>query len=152
MDLLTFWRSLCLAAIVFGALPGPAAGQARTVPRQARNGLADSTKVYTYVEQMPQLPGYGGSGAAVAAAIRERLSAAGAGGCGDSRVFVTFVVTAAGAVTDARLLKGVGGSCDEATLAAVRQLPPFTPGRQHGCPVAVSYTVLVSMRARVKKN
>ncbi|WP_457067684.1 TonB family protein [Hymenobacter sp. UYAg731] len=101
---------------------------------------------------MPQLPGYGGSGAAVAAAIRERLSAAGAGGCGDSRVFVTFVVTAAGAVTDARLLKGVGGSCDEATLAAVRQLPPFTPGRQHGCPVAVSYTVLVSMRARVKKN
>ncbi|MBU6120685.1 energy transducer TonB [Hymenobacter siberiensis] len=152
MNSVTFWRLFGLTAILFGALSGSAAGSVQSVPRPVRSGPADSAKVYTYVERMPQLPGYGGSGAAVAAAIRDRLSAAGAGGCGESRVFVTFVVTAAGAVTDARLLKGVGGRCDEATLTAVRQLPTFTPGQLHGRPVAVSYTVLVSMRSPAKKR
>lgn len=153
---LTCWCSACLAVSLFGVLTGPAVGQARpAAPRpaspNARSGPADSTKVYTYAEQMPQLPGYGGSGAAVAAAIRDRLVAAGAAGCGESRVLVAFVVTAAGAATDARIVKGVGTSCDEATLAAVRQLPLFKPGKQNGRPVAVEYSVLVWQQPRAKK-
>jgi len=37
-------------------------------------------------------------------------------------------------------MQGLGHGCDEAALAAVRQLPEFRPGRQNGCPVAVAYT------------
>lgn len=113
--------------------------------------LADSAKIYTYVEQMPQLPGYGGSRVAVAAAIRDKLAAAGAGSCGESQMYVAFVVTAAGAVTDAHIVKGTGTSCDEAALVAVRQLPSFTPGKQNGRRVAVTYTVLVSQQPSVKQ-
>lgn len=113
---------------------------------------ADSTKVYTYVKQMPQLLGYGGSSAAIAAAIRDKLALTPqTAACAGSRVFVTFIVDAVGTATAPHVVKGVGNGCDEATLTAVRRLPRFTPGRQNGRPVAVSYTVLVSRRAPAKK-
>lgn len=104
-------------------------------------------KIYTYVEQMPQLPGGGGNAAIInaiqsrvmypAQAIQQRV---------EGRVFVSFTVGENGTVRDARVVKGIGMGCDEAVIAAVRQLPQFTPGRQVGRPVPVSFTVPVTFR------
>jgi TonB family protein len=95
-------------------------------------------KVYTYVEQMPQLPG-GGGNAAIGEAIKQRIPASVAATCSGGRVFVAFTVRADGSVTDAKITKGQGSTCDEATLAAVRKLPRFVPGRQNGRAVAVAF-------------
>ena len=102
---------------------------------------AGTGRVYAYAEQMPQLA-TGGGGAAIVAAIQEHLeypAAARAAGVA-GRVYVRFVVGADGKIADAKVLQGIGHGCDEAALAAVRQLPEFRPGRQNGCPVAVAYT------------
>ena len=100
------------------------------------------TKVYAYVEQMPQLPTGGGS-AAIGAAIRQAIPAATAAACPGGRVFVAFTVQPDGTVTDAKIVKGLNNACDEATLAAVGKLPRFVPGKQNGRAVAVSFTVPV---------
>ena len=99
------------------------------------------TRVYAYAEQMPQLM-TGGGGAAIVMAIQQHMeypAAARAAGV-TGRVYVRFVVGADGQVRDAQVMQGLGHGCDEAALAAVRQLPEFRPGRQNGCPVAVAYT------------
>lgn len=110
-------------------------------PPPSKMYTAGPNRVYAYAEQMPQLP-TGGGGAAIVMAIQQHLeypAAARAAGIA-GRVYVRFVVGADGKVRDAQVTKGLGHGCDEAALAAVRQLPDFTPGRQNGCPVAVAYT------------
>ena len=61
------------------------------------------------------------------------------------QVFVSFVVGEDGVVRDAKIVKGLGGGCDETVLAAVAQLPRFAPGQQAERPVAVSYTVPINL-------
>ena len=101
-------------------------------------------KVYTYVEQMPSLPGGGGS-AAIVTAIQAHLAypRVAAASRKNGRVFVSFVVTSQGAVEAVKILKGLSPDYDAAVVAAVRQLPTFLPGRQGGKPINVSYTVPV---------
>ena len=103
--------------------------------------------MYTYVEQMPQLPGGGGNPAIVRAiqskvrypltALRQNIQ---------GRVFVSFLVKANGAVRNAKIVQGIGGGCDEEVLAVVRQLPNFTPGTQNGRPVTVGFTVPITFK------
>ena len=58
-----------------------------------------------------------------------------------SRVVVAFIVTETGDIRGARIVQGIGCGIDEAVLAAVRSLPHFAPGSQHGRPVAVKFVV-----------
>lgn len=104
-------------------------------------------KVYTYVEQMPQLPGGGGNGAIVAAiqkavkypalAMRNQV---------EGRIFVSFTVNAEGNVSDVKVVKGLGSGLDEETIRAVKTLPKFIPGKQNGRAVSVSFTVPISFK------
>lgn len=108
--------------------------------------VADSNRIYTYVEQMPTLNGQSGL-AAVTTAIQQRLvlpSAAPAG-----RTFVQFVVTKEGAVTKPQIVKGLRADVDSAVVVATRKLPHFKPGKQAGRAVAVSYTLAVPIGALV---
>jgi len=101
-------------------------------------------KVYTYVEQMPALPGGGGM-RGVVEAIEQRLVLP--PGAPEARVFVTFVISREGTVTAPQLLKGSGSDrTDEAVLAAVAKLPRFTPGKQNGQLVNVQLTMPLSVR------
>lgn len=99
--------------------------------------VPDSAKVYTYVEQMPQLPGK----ASIVASIQERVAPG--SGCG-GKVYVSFVVGPSGVAKDAKVIKGPNGGCNAAVLAAVGKLPRFRPGRQNGQAVAVIFTVPVA--------
>ena len=109
-------------------------------------------KVYTYVEQMPQLLG-GGAVNAIVQAIQKKLvypklekSAQ-----MDGFVFAKFTVDADGAVQDPSIVKGLSKHYDEAVLNSVRQLPRFIPGKQNGRAVAVSFTVPVKFQKEVPK-
>ncbi len=56
-------------------------------------------------------------------------------------VFVTFVVERDGSVTDVRVLRGIGGGCDEEAVRVVRNMPRWEPGRQRGQPVRVQFNM-----------
>ena len=57
------------------------------------------------------------------------------------RVFVGFVVEKDGSITNVRVLRGIGGGCDEEAVRVVQSLPKFKPGKQRGNPVRVMYTL-----------
>lgn len=90
--------------------------------------------VYTYVEQMPELPG-GGSNAAIGAAIQKAFVMP-KGNEGGS-VSLEFVVLPDGSTSQARVIQASNRELGAAVLAAVRRLPRFIPGKQNGQPVAV---------------
>lgn len=118
-----------------------------TLPSAAQKVRPPVKKVYDFVEQMPQLPGGGGS-AAIATAIQQRLiyPPEALNAQVDGRVFVSFIVTTTGAVTQVKVVKSLVTVCDVAAVQAVRQLPRFTPGRQKGRPVCVQFTVPITFR------
>ena len=104
-------------------------------------------KVYTYVEQMPELPSGGGQGAIVAAiqkavryppmALRNQV---------EGRIFASFTVNPQGDVTDVKVVKGLGSGLDEETIRAIKTLPKFRPGKQNGRAVSVSFTVPITYK------
>lgn len=56
-------------------------------------------------------------------------------------VFVTFVVEKDGHVTDVRILRGIGGGCDEEAVRVVKNMPNWSPGKQRGKPVRVQFNM-----------
>lgn len=63
----------------------------------------------------------------------------------EGRVVIQFVIDEQGNVVDPRVVRGIGGGCDEAALEAVKQLQ-FSPGRQRGRPVKVRYSLPIMFR------
>ena len=98
-------------------------------------------KVYTYVEQMPQMPG-GGNNKAIVDYIQSKLVYPNVAPADrkEGRVFVSFTVSKEGQVKDARIIKGLSAEYDAAVIKAVQQLPRFIPGKQDGKAVDVSFT------------
>ena len=102
---------------------------------------------YTYVEQMPELPGGGGQ-LAIVTAIQRAVKYPGLAlrhGV-EGKIFVSFTVNPKGEVVDAKIVKGLGSGLDEETLRAINTLPRFIPGKQNGREVSVSFTVPVTFR------
>lgn len=116
-------------------------------------GQSDSNKVaapaklpvYTYVEQMPQFPNgqdammrYLGESMKYPKDAREKDI--------QGKVFITFVVNEEGKITDAKVLRGIGGGCDEEALRVIKAMPPWTPGKQNGRSVPVQYNLPINFK------
>lgn len=56
-------------------------------------------------------------------------------------VYVTFVVEKNGNVTDVRVLRGIGGGCDEEAVRVIKAMPKWNPGKQRGKPVRVQFNM-----------
>lgn len=56
-------------------------------------------------------------------------------------VYVTFVVERDGNVTGVRILRGIGGGCDEEAIEVVKDMPEWKPGKQRGKPVRVQFNM-----------
>jgi TonB family protein len=107
----------------------------------------DPGPVYTYVEQMPTLNGQNALTASIAA-ITQYLVVPPAAPNG--RVVVKFEVDKAGYVRHAEVVKSLRADLDSAVVTATRQLPRFTPGKQNGRVVRVSF--ILSVTIPVKKQ
>ena len=59
------------------------------------------------------------------------------------RVMVSFTVDENGAISHAKVVKGIGGGCDEEALKVIQAMPAWTPGKQNGRPVTVTHTLPV---------
>lgn len=58
----------------------------------------------------------------------------------EGRVTVQFIVDEKGGISDLKVVRGIGGGCDEEALRAV-QKAKFKPGMQRGVPVKVRYSL-----------
>jgi periplasmic protein TonB len=103
---------------------------------------AEEAQIFMVVESMPEYPG--GEPALyqfLSENIKYPQMAKESGIQG--RVFVTFVVERDGRVTDVRVLRGIGGGCDEEAIRVVQSMPKWTPGKQRGKSVRVQYNLPV---------
>ena len=104
-------------------------------------------KVYTYVEQMPELPNGGGQPAIVAAILKAtRYPAMALRNQVEGRIFASFTVNPQGDVVDVKVIKGLGSGLDEEAIRAIKTLPKFRPGKQNGRAVSVSFTVPITYK------
>jgi hypothetical protein len=102
----------------------------------------DSNKVYTYVEQMPMLNNQKGF-LVIITAINQRLVVPPSAPNG--RVFVQFEVNRQGVVNHPKIIKSLRADIDSAVVVATRQLPRFTPSKQNGRVVRVSFTLPITI-------
>lgn len=51
------------------------------------------------------------------------------------KVHISFVVEKDGSITDVRILRGIGGGCDEEAARVISEMPRWTPGWNKGVPV-----------------
>jgi protein TonB len=103
---------------------------------------AEEAQIFMVVESMPEYPG---GEAALYTFLAENIKypqMAKESGI-QGRVFVTFVVERNGSVTDVRVLRGIGGGCDEEAIRVVKSMPTWTPGKQRGKSVRVQYNLPV---------
>ena len=105
----------------------------------------DRPGVYMIVEQMPEFPGGDKSLFQFIADNTKYPADAKEKGI-KGRVFVNFIVEPDGSVSDIRVLRGIGGGCDEEAVRIVESMPKFKPGMQNGEAVRVSYTVPVNFK------
>ena len=62
------------------------------------------------------------------------------------RVMVGFIVEKDGSVNEVKVVKGIGGGCDEEAVRVVKAMPKWKPGKQKGKPVRVHYTLPLTFK------
>ena len=105
----------------------------------------DDAELVQVVEVFPEFPG--GSDSLYAyiarnikypeAAKKEKI---------EGRVFVTFVVEKDGQVSNAKILRDIGGGCGEEAIRVVNNMPKWKPGTQYGKPVRTQFNLPVSFQ------
>lgn len=96
--------------------------------------------IFTVVEEMPGFPGGEESRLKFLQDNIQYPQVAKESGISGT-VYVSFVVDSKGKVTDVKVLRGIGGGCDEEAIRVIRLMPHWHPGKQAGKPVRVQFTM-----------
>ena len=65
----------------------------------------------------------------------------------EGKVYVLAFINESGDVDDVKVVKGIGGGCDEATIEAVKKTK-FTPGKLGGKPAKVKMSLQIQFKLR----
>ena len=104
----------------------------------AQNKKTSNDKVFEKVEDMPEFPG--GEQAMMDFVSKNVVYPKEAQEKGISgRVMVNFIVEKDGSVNEVKIVRGIGGGCDEEAVRVVKAMPKWKPGKEKGKPVRVSY-------------
>jgi len=99
-------------------------------------------EIFTVVESMPSFPGGMGELMKFLGQNINYPTLAKESGI-QGRVFINFVVEPNGSISNVKVLRGIGGGCDEEAVRVVKSMPKWSPGKQRGKPVRVSYNLPV---------
>jgi TonB family protein len=66
-------------------------------------------------------------------------------------VFVQFIIEKTGEISNIKILRGIGGGCDEEAMRVVKEMPKWIPGRQNGEAVSVMFQIPVKFQLAMKK-
>ena len=100
----------------------------------------EATPIFTVVEEMPTFPGGDESRIKFLTENIKYPQMAKESGI-QGTVYVTFVIDERGRVADVKVLRGIGGGCDEEAVRVVKMMPPWNPGKQSGKPVRVQFNM-----------
>ncbi len=102
-------------------------------------------EIFTFVEEYPEFPGGD-------KALREYIlnnikypEVARTSGI-TGTVYVQFVVEKDGSISDVKVVRGIGGGCDEEAVRVVKSMPRWKPGKQRGQPVRVYFTLPIEFK------
>ena len=140
------------AAIVAGLSVGllgtsqlAVAQQPDTLRMDTIEKVAEDVEIFGMVEEMPSFPG---GEVKLVEYIAKNLNypqEAIEKGI-EGRVFVGFIIDVDGSVTDVKLLRGIGGGCDEEAIRVIKSLPKWRPTKQNGVFSRVSYQIPVNFK------
>lgn len=63
-------------------------------------------------------------------------------------VYVRFVVERDGSISNIKVIRGIGGGCDEMSSNVIASMPKWTPGYQRLKPVRVFFTIPIEFQLR----
>ena len=109
---------------------------------QQKDSIKVKEKVYLVVEVMPEFPGGDKAFEAYIAKSMKYPEAAKAKKI-QGKVFVTFIINSQGKVTNPKIAHGVDPDLDAEALRIISQMPQWSPGKEKGKPVRVSYTMVI---------
>ena len=110
----------------------------------------DKNGVYQIVEEMPQFPG--GETKLMEHIAKNLTYPQEARDKGiEGRVFVAMVIEKDGSVSNVKVLRGIGGGCDEEAVRVISALPKWKPGKINGEPVRVSYQIPINFKLTEKQ-
>lgn len=111
----------------------------------------DVKKVYSVVEDQPEFPG---GVKAMYEFIGDNIKypEAAAKANVEGRVFLSFVVSETGEVSDIKVLKGIGYGCDTEAVRVLKKFPNWKPGKQNGIPVNVRYNLPINFQLEEKES
>jgi len=107
-------------------------------PPPANDENTEEEEIFIVVEQMPELIG-GLASLNKHITYPEMARRAQIEG----RVIVEFIIDKEGNVNNPKIIRGIGGGCDEVALSAVQKVK-FKPGMQRGKPVLVRYSMRIN--------
>jgi periplasmic protein TonB len=99
-------------------------------------------KPFLAVEQMPSFPG-GEDALQIYLAKNIKYPQIAKDNSITGVVVLQFVVERDGNITDVKVLKPLGGGCEEEAKRVVKSMPNWKPGKQNGKAVPVYYTLPV---------
>lgn len=70
----------------------------------------------------------------------------------EGRVFVSFIIEKDGSISNVKLLRGIGGGCEEAAVEMVKNMPKWKPGTQRGKPVRVQFNLPIKFELEKDKE
>lgn len=113
--------------------------------------VSDDDAIFFVVEVQPEFPGGMDS---MYAFIQKNLiypEKAKAEGI-EGRVFITFTIEKDGSVSNVKILRGIGGGCEEAAKEVVEKMPKWKPGTQRGKPVRVQFNLPIKFELEKDKE
>lgn len=72
-------------------------------------------------------------------AIEEKIS---------GTVYVQFIVEKDGSISDIKVVRGIGGGCDEEAVRVVKLMPNWIPGKQKGVPERVYFMIPITFNLK----
>ena len=107
--------------------------------------------IFTVVEEQPKFPG---GMAKLGEYLSQNLKypAAAQKVNAEGRVFINFVVTKSGEVTDVRVLKDIGFGTGEEAVRVASKMPRWIPGKQSGKAVNVRYNLPINFQLEEDKK
>jgi TonB family protein len=117
-----------------------------TFIRKSREQVKDdANEIFTVVEEQPYFPGQEDAQHTFIknnihypdSALKYKIQGS---------VFVGFVVEKDGSLSNVKVIKGIGGGCDEEAVRVIKMMPNWIPGRQRGTTVRVQSILPVRFR------
>ncbi len=105
-----------------------------------KSAFQDSGEVFFIVEEMPGFQGKGQNGFRIYLAQNLKYPEIAAENGIAGKVYVKFIVEADGSVSNVKLVRGVDPALDAEAIRVVKSSPTWTPGKQGGKKVRVSFT------------